>query len=243
MSCTYQLFEARCTDRLVCYAAWFLNGQFARCWSSWCQTPHPPRASTLAGERHRACGTDEDAYPAGTPGLPQFFYTSHSWRTGKHKWDNSSHLKVFRCCASVYFETRVTDDERQTRELHCYSLKTKPQMNHKSLRMASALKAASPVWILTSTSSFVKCINQSFLPVGMATLLEREGKLVFPAVPGFLRSHLKRGNIHQNKINKGLITAWLNNLNHSYQPSTHTSTTKNLSQCQQNLIILLGCTA
>lgn len=38
----------------------------------------------------------------------------------------------------------------------------------------------------------LKDIADSFLPVGMATLLEGEGELVLPAVPGFLRSHLQK---------------------------------------------------
>lgn len=37
----------------------------------------------------------------------------------------------------------------------------------------------------------------SFLPVGMAALLEGEGELVLPAVPGFLWSHLEKGNAQQ----------------------------------------------
>lgn len=38
----------------------------------------------------------------------------------------------------------------------------------------------------------LKDIADSFLPVGMATLLEGEGELVLPAVPGFLWSHLEK---------------------------------------------------
>lgn len=102
------------TDRLACYAAWFLSGRFAGCWSSWCQTPHPQRVSTRATEHHTTCGTDEAAYPAGTPGLPQFSYTSHSWQTEKYKWDIGSHLYVFTCRAEILF-WNTADEERYTR--------------------------------------------------------------------------------------------------------------------------------
>lgn len=50
----------------------------------------------------------------------------------------------------------------------------------------------------------LKDIADSFLPVGMATLLEGEGELVLPGVPGFLGSHLEKATYGIN-ISKELI--------------------------------------
>lgn len=50
----------------------------------------------------------------------------------------------------------------------------------------------------------LKDIADSFLPVGMATLLEGEGELVLPAVPGFLWSHLEKA-MYGISISKELI--------------------------------------
>lgn len=102
------------------------------------------------------------------------------------------------CCLQMSrqaFKTQVTDDDHYRRDLHCYFFMTKPQINRKSLRMQR--------WVLNGYSQlpavWAKCINHSCLPVCMATLLEGEGKLVFPAVSGFLWSHLEEVSIHQNQ--------------------------------------------
>lgn len=54
----------------------------------------------------------------------------------------------------------------------------------------------------------LKDIADSFLPVGMATLLEGEGELVLPAVPGFLWSHLENA-MYGISISKELLVCSL----------------------------------
>lgn len=144
--------ERGSTDRLACYAAWFLDGRSAGCLSWLCQTQHPTRASTRAAGYRTTCGTDGGACPADTPGLPQSSYTSHSWG-GRNKFDFFSGQKAISvlwtaqqanflltdCFVQDFSNTSVVTEAHESPA--GYFFMTKSQVIYKSLGMASGLKS------------------------------------------------------------------------------------------------------